>query len=48
MRRHEGFTLIEILLAVGLTGIIAVASLVPLVFTVQSLETVQKGWGKDV
>ena len=40
--------MIEILLAVGLTGIIAVASLVPLVFTVQSLETVQKGWGKDV
>lgn len=48
MIRHKGFTLIEILLAVGLAGIIAVAALAPLVFTVQSLETVQKGWGKNI
>lgn len=47
MRRQKGFTLIEIILAVGLTGIIAVVGLAPLVFTVQSLETVQKSWGKE-
>lgn len=40
--------MIEILLAVGLVGIIAVAALAPLVFTVQSLETVQKEWGKNI
>lgn len=48
MRKQKGFTLIEILLAVGLVGIIAVAALAPLVFTVQSLETVQKDWGKNM
>lgn len=39
-----GFTLIEILLAVGLVGIIAAAALAPLVFTVMSLEDAQKTW----
>ena len=48
MKKQKGFTLIEILLAVGLVGIIAVAALAPLVFTVQSLETVQRDWGKSV
>ena len=48
MKKQKGFTLIEIILAVGLVGIIAVAALAPLVFTVQSLETVQKDWGKSM
>ncbi len=48
MKKQKGFTLIEILLTVGLVGIIAVAALAPLIFTVQSLETVQKDWGKSM
>lgn len=48
MRKQKGFTLIEIILTVGLVGIIAVAALAPLVFTVQSLETVQRDWGKKM
>lgn len=35
----------EIMLAVGLVGIIAAAALAPLVFTVRSLEEAQKRWG---
>ena len=48
MKKQKGFTLIEIVLAVGLVGIISVAALAPLVFTVQSLEKVQKDWGKSI
>lgn len=44
--RARGFTLIEILLAVGLVGIIATAALAPLVVTVRSLEEAQARWGR--
>lgn len=43
----RGFTLIEILLAVGLIGIIASVALAPLVFTVISLEDAQKNWSSE-
>lgn len=43
-RAARGFTLIEILLVVGLVGIIASIALAPLVFTVISLEDAQKTW----
>jgi len=39
---RQGFTLIEILLVVGLIGIIAAAALAPLLFTVNSLDEAQK------
>ena len=42
----QGFTLIEILLVIGLVGIIASVALVPLVFTVRSLEDAQARWGR--
>ena len=45
-RRARGFTLIEILLVVGLVGIIASAALAPLVVTVRSLEEAQARWGR--
>ncbi|MEG2185236.1 MAG: type II secretion system protein [Cloacibacillus sp.] len=41
----RGFTLIEIMLVVGLIGIIASAALAPIVFTVRSMEEAQKSWG---
>ena len=41
MRAKYGFTLMEIMLAVGLFAIISVAALAPLVFTVRSLEMAQ-------
>lgn len=41
-RASGGFTLVEILLVVGLVGIIAAAALAPLVFTVRSLGDAQK------
>jgi len=41
-----GFTLIEVMLAVCLFGIIAAAALLPLVFTVESMEYTQKQWGQ--
>jgi prepilin-type N-terminal cleavage/methylation domain-containing protein len=44
----NGFTLIEIMLVVALTGIIAAAALAPLVFTVSSLQDAQKTWSKRV
>ncbi len=44
--RARGFTLIEILLVVGLVGIIASAALAPLVVTVRSLEEAQARWGR--
>lgn len=47
MKRGHGFTLIEILLVVGLVGIIASAALAPLVFTVRSLEEAQADWGRS-
>lgn len=43
----EGFTLIEVMLAVGLFAIIATAALVPLMFTVRSLKSAQNDWQKD-
>ena len=48
MQKKSGFTLIEVLLAVGLTTVIAVGVLAPLLFTVRSLETAQRGWGREV
>lgn len=45
MDARRGFTLMEIMLAVGLIGIIAAAALAPLVFTVRSLEDAQTRWG---
>ncbi len=45
-RRRRGFTLIEILLVVGLAGVIAAAALAPLVVTVRSLEEAQGRWGR--
>ncbi|MCC8057719.1 type II secretion system protein [Cloacibacillus sp.] len=49
MRRgvSPGFTLIEIMLVVGLVGIIAAAALAPLVFTIRSLEDAQRRWGSS-
>ncbi|NLX84447.1 MAG: prepilin-type N-terminal cleavage/methylation domain-containing protein [Synergistaceae bacterium] len=47
MRKQKGFTLIEILFVVGLTGIIAATALAPIVFTVQSLENAQKEGSKN-
>lgn len=44
--KAQGFTLIEILLVIGLTGIIATAVLGPLVVTVNSLEDAQTRWGR--
>jgi len=44
----KGFTLIEIMLVVALTGIIAAAALAPLVFTVSSLQDAQKTWSKRI
>ncbi|MDO5114971.1 MAG: type II secretion system protein [Synergistaceae bacterium] len=43
--RASAFTLVEILLVVGLVGIIAAVALAPLVFTVRSLEDAQSRWG---
>jgi prepilin-type N-terminal cleavage/methylation domain-containing protein len=50
MRRDasRGFTLIEVMFAVSLFGIIAATALFPLVFTVESLEHAQKQWGQRV
>lgn len=45
MKKHRGFTLIEIMLTVGLIGVISTTALAPLVFTVRSLEEAQKRWG---
>ena len=44
--RSAAFTLIEIMLAVSLAGIIAATALAPLVFTVSSLGDAQKEWNK--
>ena len=46
-RRSRGFTLIEILLVVGLVGIIAATAIAPLIFTVESLQDAQKSWGES-
>ena len=45
--RSGGFTLIEIMLVVGLVGIIAATALAPLVFTVDSLGAAQKSWNES-
>ena len=45
--KSAGFTLIEIMLAVALTGIIAAAALAPLLFTVKSLSEAQREWGRN-
>lgn len=45
--RGSGFTLIEIMLVVGLVGIIAATALAPLVYTVDSLGTAQKTWNAN-
>ncbi|MCE5201070.1 MAG: type II secretion system GspH family protein [Synergistaceae bacterium] len=47
-RIYPGFTLIEIMLAVALVGIIAATALAPLVFTVESLKDTQKQWGARI
>lgn len=44
-KNREGFTLIEVLLVVGLVGVIASVALAPLVLTVRSLEDAQARWG---
>lgn len=44
MKSARGFTLMEIMIAVGLFAIISVAALAPLVFTVRSLDVAQKDW----
>ena len=43
-KASKAFTLIEIMLAVAIAGIIAATALAPLVFTVKSLEDAQKRW----
>ena len=43
--KHQAFTLIEIMIAVGIAGIIAVSALTPLVYTVKTLEDAQASWG---
>lgn len=43
--RLPGFTLVEIMLVAGLTGIIAAAAVAPIIFTVRSLERAQREWG---
>ena len=45
-KNREGFTLIEVLLVVGLVGVIASVALAPLVLTVRSLEDSQARWGR--
>jgi prepilin-type N-terminal cleavage/methylation domain-containing protein len=45
--RSSGFTLIEIMLVVGLVGIIAATALAPLVYTVDSLGAAQKAWNTN-
>lgn len=45
-KQSDGFTLIEILLVVGLVGIISSAALAPLYATVRSLEEAQARWGR--
>lgn len=45
--RSRGFTLIEVLLAVGIAGVIAVTALAPLIFTIRSMEEAQDRWGKS-
>ena len=49
MTRHRsrGFTLIEILLVVGLVGVIAATAIAPLIFTVESLQDAQRSWGES-
>lgn len=44
--KKAGMALIEVLLAVGLVGIIAAAGLAPLIVTVRSLENAQARWGR--
>ncbi|MDO4987841.1 MAG: type II secretion system protein [Synergistes sp.] len=44
-KRRGGFTLIEIMLVVGLVGIIAATALAPLVYTVRQLGDAQARWG---
>ncbi len=46
-RALRGFTLIEIMFAVGLSAIIAATVILPLVLTVESLENAQKQWGQN-
>lgn len=43
--RSRGFTLIEIMLVVGLVGIIAAGAVTPLIFTIRSMEEAQSRWG---
>lgn len=43
--RSRGFTLIEIMLVVGLVGIIAVGAVTPLIYTIRSMEEAQERWG---
>lgn len=45
-KQSDGFTLIEILLVVGLVGIISSAALAPLYVTIRSLEEAQARWGR--
>jgi len=44
----KAFTLIEVMLAVGLFAIIATTALAPLMFTVRSLKSAQEIWLKDM
>lgn len=46
MKHRRGFTLIEILLATGLAAVISAAVLVPIIYTVNSLEKAQEEFGK--
>lgn len=47
MIRRRGFTLIEVLLATGLAAVISAAVLVPMIYTVNSLEKANSEFGRN-